>query len=174
MIKQIAALALAGSISLGFASPSAAHHTTQQPYNEQQLNGLVYTVKVTGHKVYTASPACQNKKGLFGAATRNKQLLICVENHDDDRTELADTVRHESIHLAQFCKGRNVGTTVAMLHPADSKKYLQFAVDFLHMPLSRYSEQKHYTEAEARVLAYLLEEKEVAQLLVEYCINGKK
>ena len=174
MIKRIAALALTGFTLLGVASSAWAHHPTRQAYDEQELNLLVKAVKTTGHQIYLDSPACIENKGLFGAATYDQKLLVCVDNHKGDQAELADTVRHEAIHLVQYCKGRNNGATMANLVPEKAEEYLEEAVKDLHMPLVKYRDSQYYREAEARVLAHYLNEDTVAYLLEEYCNNGKK
>ena len=167
MIKSIAATALAGFISLGCASPAAAHHNTQQPYVESEVKALMEAILRTGHRIFLEGDKCT--KGSFGRANSNKQLLLCVDNHGDDYAELADTLRHETIHLAQFCRGRRRGAVTGMLFPDQKNAYIDLAVHQLHMPIANYPASKHGREAEARVLAHVMDEHQVATLLVDEC-----
>ena len=121
----------------------------------------------TGHQIFLESDRCS--EGAFGFANSSKQLLVCVDNHKDNHAELADTFRHETLHLAQFCKGRKVGASAMMLFPKEKRNFIQIAVRDLHMPVASYARSKYGREAEARVLAHVLDEHQVAQILINEC-----
>lgn len=167
---RIATTALAATCLLGQVGAASAHHVQQQPYVASETRSLLQTARSMGVQVFTekeAPGAC--KDGLFGAANTQHQLLICVANHNGDANELADTIRHELVHIAQFCKGRNVGATSALLYPDLRDKALVGARDHLHMPMDSYEPRKHAGEAEARVLAQIYDEHQIATLLRRHC-----
>ena len=104
----------------------------------------------------------------MGQANSRHQVLFCIKAHGDNADALADTVRHELVHIAQFCKGRNVGATSALLYPDLQEKAIQGAIE-LHMPVDKYDPASYATEAEARVLAQLYNDQQVADLLKRHC-----
>ena len=167
---RIATTALAATCLLGQAGTAKAHHVPQQPYAVSETRSLLQVATSNGVQVFTekdAPEAC--KKGAYGYANNQHQLLICISNHRGDMNELADTVRHELVHIAQYCKGRKLGATSALLYPELRDKALVGARDYLHMPMDQYSPNKHAAEAEARVLAQVYEEHQIAALLKRHC-----
>jgi len=167
--QRTAAAVLSSLCLLGSAAAVNAHHVQQQPYVASETKMLLDTARSVGISVFTdktTPKAC--KKGLFGAANNQNQLLICIANHGDDADELADTIRHELIHSAQFCKARRVGATSALLYPELADKALQGAIE-LHMPVDQYAPAQYAAEAEARVLAQIYEEEQVAAVLRREC-----
>ena len=168
---RITSAALAGLCVFGAVGTAYAHHLPRQPFVEAETRSLLNAARQSGIQIFTdqgrAAEHC--KKGLYGAANTDNQLLICTANHGEDMVELADTIRHELIHSAQFCKGRNRGATQALLYPEDADKFLELARDQLHMPMKSYEPSKYFSEAEARVLAHMLDEHQVADLLKEHC-----
>jgi len=170
LFTRLATTALAGFCALGMVGAAQAHHTQQQPYVVSETRSLLQAATSLGVQVFTdkeAPEAC--KDGLLGMANGSHQLLLCVDNHANDMDELADTIRHELVHIAQFCKGRKVGATSALLYPELRDKALAGARDHLHMPMDRYEPRKHAAEAEARVLAQIYEERQIAALLKRHC-----
>lgn len=168
MIKQLAALALAGSVILGSASSAVAHKIPRQPFSLEGTNFLLRTVEGTGHKVYNNSSSCEDP-GIYGFAIKSKKaLVICVKNLEGDKAELADTVRHEAFHLAQFCKADKVGATAALIYPELTKEVTRLA-GVLGMPFSKYRNADLPYEAEARAAAFIYNDQEIAQILSEEC-----
>lgn len=167
MIKQLAALALAGSVTLGSASVAVAQGVKHQPFNEAGVNFLLRAVTETGHSTYNGGDWCDTQRA-YGFATANKQLVICVDNHGGDLDELADTVRHEAFHLAQYCKARRVGASVALIFPDTTDGSIALARE-LGMPMQRYNESQYVFEAEARAAAFALNERQIAAVLKEEC-----
>jgi len=169
IFQRTAAAVLSSLCLLGSAAAVNAHHVQQQPYVPAETKMLLQVAQSVGISIFTdkTSPeAC--KEGLFGAANNKNQLLICTANHGDDSDELADTIRHELIHSAQYCKGRRVGATSALLYPELTDKVLQGAIE-LHMPVDQYAPAQHAAEAEARVLAQIYEEEQIAAVLRREC-----
>ena len=168
--SKAATTALTGLAIFGFASAAFAHHVDQQPFVPHESALLLDAVERTGHQIYSGGEICtKHGNGILGVATTGRQLVICVANHRGNNTEMADTLRHEAIHLVQFCKGRRHGATSALLVPEDKEHFLNAAANWLHMPMDSYPESNHYSEAEARVLAHALDEVEIANLLVKEC-----
>ena len=165
---KAATTALTGCVIFGFASAAFAHHVPQQPFVESESVALLNVVKATGHKVFIDVGPCLKEKGLFGFASTRGALVICTEAHGENKAELADTIRHEALHLAQFCKGRKSGATAALLAPDIIDESRRIAID-LHMPVSSYEPHKRDSEAEARAGAYALDEHEVAGILIKEC-----
>jgi len=169
IFTKAATTALTGLAIFGFASAAFAHHVPQQPFVESESVGLLNTVQATGHEVFVDGGMCNQGNGILGYATTSGELVICAKNHGNDMDELADTIRHEALHLVQFCKGRRNGATAALLVPQHAQGNLDYAINHLHMPEGQYEARQHYAEGEARVLAYSLDEHEVANLLIEEC-----
>ena len=168
MIKQLAALALTGFVSLGFASPSVAKEFPRQPFDLDGVNFLLRTVEATGHKIYNGGGPCDVPRFYGAASGKLKALVICEDNHRGDDVELGDTIRHEAFHLAQFCKAKKFGATNALLFPDASVGFIKLAVG-LGMPVDEYTVSDLPYEAEARAVAHLFDEYQVAQMVAEQC-----
>ena len=165
MIKQLAALALTGFTILGSASSAVA--LERLPYDEVKLNNLLEVVRETGHSVYSGGGPCDTQPA-YGFATPAGQLVICVDNHRGNLVELADTIRHEAFHLAQFCKARRVGATSAVIFPDRQEHMLEEAIA-LGMPVKRYQARQYAMEAEARVIAHEMDADQIAVILEAEC-----
>lgn len=76
---------------------------------------------------------------------------------------MADTIRHELIHAVQYCLGRDV------IHPQYEEQYISDAQEHLHWNILGYEPSKWGGEAEARVLAHILEEEDIAEMLLQAC-----
>ena len=168
LFTRIAATALTGLAILGSASPVLAG-PQQQPWNLQESRDLLNTVRGTGHYVGIDVARCEEKSAPYGYATSRGTLVICATKHDGDLNELADTIRHEAIHLAQFCKGSKEGKVISLLYP-DRKEDIAFvARNDLGFVGHGYESHKIAIENEARVLAQVLEEEQVEALLTSQC-----
>ena len=165
---RAATTALAGCVIFGFASAAFAHHVPHQPFVAEETKLLIDTVKATGHRVLVDQGPCLEGNGMMGFATNNGFLVICAKNHGNDVDELADTVRHEAFHLAQFCKAKNRGATGALIMPDVIEQSRSLALA-LHMPVNAYPVHQRDTEAEARAAAHVLDEAEIAALLIKEC-----
>ena len=170
---RFTAALLAGFCIFGAAQSAQAHHVKYQRYVEAETTALIRTAIRSGITVFTertddtVKQFC-NERRLYGQANNSNQLLICIGNHKGNQDELADTIRHELIHSAQFCKARRVGATMALLRPDLTERSMEIARE-LHMPMSKYEEKQWPYEAEARALAFTLDEHEVADLVASEC-----
>jgi len=172
IFEYAARTALTGLAIFGFASAAFAHHAPQQPFIEEESLALLNVVRATGHRVYLDQGPCLTEKGLMGFATSTGALVICTKAHGDDMDELADTIRHEAFHLAQFCKGRKAGTPDGRgltILPELEDQNIEIAQEVLHWHILGYEPGKWATEAEARVVAHALEEEQIAAILVDEC-----
>jgi len=168
LFTRIAATALTGLAILGSASPALAR-PQQQPWNLQESTDLLNTVRSTGHFVDIDVDRCKGPRAPYGYATARGTLIICVTRHGDDLNELADTIRHETIHLAQFCKGKKGGASIALLFPDRKEEIAVVAREGLGFVGQGYKPHEVAIENEARVLAQVLEEEGVEALLSTHC-----
>ena len=74
-----------------------------------------------------------------------KEFVLCVDNHQGDIDELYDTIRHEAVHVAQYCMD-------GLLAPDRKEEFLSHAQDIGFSPLA-YESKAWYIEGEAWVLA---------------------
>ena len=166
MIKQLAALALTGFTLLGSASSAAPIH---QPWNTAQVDYLLETIQEAGYTVYKGGGPCDTEPAYGFASADKKIFLICADNHRGDLTLLADTVRHEAIHVAQFCKAERGGATHALLMPDFKRVFTRVAKEDLEVPFHMYPARDIPYEAEANVLANILDEEHVVKIIRKEC-----
>ena len=173
IFNKIAATALAVVTAFGAASAAYAKPALQ-PFNQDSSRALLDTLKADGVKVFVDDEFCfrEDNAGLLGVATSDERLLLCVRNHQGDHDELADTLRHEVVHLAQYCKGRRVGATIATLQPQHTEDYVRHAIEELAMPAQAYDRSKRAVEAEARVMAQYLTDAQTVELYSRYCMGA--
>ena len=166
MIKQLAALALTGFTLLGSASSAAPIH---QPWNNAQVDHLLETVEDVGYTVYRGGGPCDTAPAYGLVAHGEKVFLICAANHRGNLPLLADTVRHEAVHVAQFCKADRGGATHALLMPDFNRVFTRVAKEELEVPFHLYPASHVPYEAEANVLANILDEDQVAETIKTEC-----
>jgi len=161
--SRVATTALTGLAAFGFASAAFAHHVPEQPWVESEIERLINAAHLVGIDTYSGVGPCEEVDGMMGAMYEKGYLLICPEAHEGDTAELANTFRHELIHAVQYCVGRDV------IHPQHEDQYISDAQEHLHWNILGYEPHKWGGEAEARVLATIMEEGQVADLLIEAC-----
>jgi hypothetical protein len=151
MFKQL----LIGSLVL-FSGAAQASPTVMALFN---------AVKATGTEVAVDHPAVCSDKEVMGMYQYQRnvidRLTICVANHNGDNMELRDTVLHESVHVAQACKGGHLYNPVSIVQVADPRE-----VVFLNQ---RYPQAQFQRELEARVIAREQDEVFVTNLIKEHC-----
>lgn len=165
---RIAATALTGLAILGSASPVLSR-PQQQPWNLDESTSLLNTVRSTGHFVGIDVAGCKEESAPYGYATARGVLVICVTRHAGDLNELADTIRHETLHLAQFCHGKNNGASIGLLLPERREEFALRARNELGFTGQGYEPSQVAIENEVRVLAHDLDEHHVASILERYC-----
>ena len=146
-----AALAVAGFVLPAQATPT--------------LKALFSTIAATGTTIVVDDPQLCKDPQLMGQYTFQQnvidQLTICVENHQGDEAELYDTILHESVHIAQLCKGGPLFRPESIYRVA-----LATEVDTIN---ARYPHSQAYIELEARVIAREQDEVYVTNLIKEHC-----
>ena len=84
-----------------------------------------------------------------------------IENHDGNFKELGDTLRHESMHVAQAC---NRGK--AILDWATISKY---STNRILSIVQRYPVNHQHVEYEAFTAAYAMSNTEVTKVVKDFC-----
>ena len=129
-----------------------------------ELKSLFTAIQATGTTIVVDGPECKDKQ-LSGryAFRRNviDQLTICVSNHNGDNAELYDTILHESVHVAQACKGGNLFTNGSIFKAATDEE--------LKVVRQHYDQSQSLEELEARVIAREQDEVFVTNLIKEHC-----
>jgi hypothetical protein len=129
-----------------------------------ELQRLLAAIQATGTTIAVDGPECKDKQ-LFGQYSFKTNVIdrlsICVDNHNGDNAELYDTILHESVHVAQACKGGNLFTNGSILRAATD--------DELSFVRRNYSESQSSVELEARVIAREQDEVFVTNLIKEHC-----
>jgi hypothetical protein len=129
------------------------------------IRALFEAIKATGTEVVADHPSvCSdpNVMGMYQYTPRvMDRLTICIQNHKGDSAELRDTVLHESVHVAQACKGGPIFSPVSLVKAADPED-----VVFLNQ---RYPQGQFITELEARVIARDQDEVYVTNLIKQHC-----
>jgi hypothetical protein len=88
------------------------------------------------------------------------QFTLCVANHKGDSAELADTIRHEAVHVAQACKGGPIYSLSSIFNVSTKEERAM---------ISTYPQHQRARELEARVIAREQDEVYVTNLIKEYC-----
>lgn len=172
LFNRIATSALLTTVAFGSVAPAMAHHVPQQPFVERESADLLREVQRAGVRVVSGGRRC--KKGLMGMAImsgdRQRQyLVICARNHGNDMAELADTIRHEALHVAQHCRARRLGIDPQPLFPQHADEFIAIAQTDLHWNTGQYDPSTWGPEAEARVGSQVLDEVDVARLVEREC-----
>lgn len=167
--SRAATSALTGFAILGFASSAFAGPVRHQPYVESESISVIRAVQQVGGLVGHDAGLCLEESNIMGYASPDGIMVICIDNHDGDQDELADTIRHEAVHIAQFCKGQRHGATSAVLKPDLIEESISIARDELGWDTSLYPERQWAMEGEARVMAYYLDESDIVDHVLAEC-----
>ena len=169
-LTAIAATALTGL--LAFAVPAHAVTKTRVDSTEQSVSALLDTARNLGIRINRDTTECRQTDGLMGYMTApGMTMVLCIENHEKHFgpqafNYLADTIRHELIHAAQFCKSTY---SQANLIPEKEKDFFEFSVTELGFPIMLYDMYQWSMEGEARTLAYIWNDGQVGSALNDQC-----
>ena len=170
MIKSILGLALAATTVVTLAAPVQAHglRTDSTPDSVKALMG---TAEKLGIRFQTNTQECKDTEGLMGYMQAPHMVMtLCVENHRAYGPQafdaLADTVRHELVHAAQFCKATY---STNILFPGKVKAAVEFAQTHLGWHILGYPAHQWDAEGEARVIAHEVNDIQVGRLLDKAC-----
>ena len=160
MIKK---LALSLTALLASASPAIA-----SPYSLIRSQPLARAVEATGVTFKTSDPYCQ-ESGAYGFYKPSARLMVvCVSNHyvngRMDYRELGDTLRHESIHVAQVCYGN--GEAKPILSWTQIAKYSNNKILSI---VQRYPVDRQHVEYEAFTSASIMTNNQVAKIVRDFC-----
>ena len=153
MKKLIASLACV----IGAAAPVQANEV----YRLLDAQKLTQTVRATGTTVLYDQPRCYEKNTYGYYHPASDTLVICVENHDGDFKELGDTLRHESIHVAQACNGHKPILDWATISKYSTTRILSI--------VQRYPISHQHIEYEAFTAAYAMSNTQVAKVVHDFC-----
>ena len=145
------------------ASPAIA-----SPHSLLRSNHLTRAVESAGVTFRTWHKYCDKDLtyGFFQPSTR--LLVVCVDNHYEngkmDFHELGDTLRHESIHVAQTCYGN--GEPKAILSWTQIAKYSNNNILSI---VQRYPVDRQHVEYEAFTGAATMTNTQVAKIVRDFC-----
>lgn len=164
---KLAALALTATLAAPQAALAIHPHIQRQNPSLGAATRLRQRAEAVGVTFFTeqdggyAAQVC--RKGAYGMANSQKQVLICLGRHGDDWQELTDTLRHELVHIAQFCHG-------GPLHPERTAELLRYTDGVLGWNVrGNYPPKAWAMEAEAFTFAHLWTSEQIGDLLEEHC-----
>ena len=134
-------------------------------YELLSLSQVLDKVQQTGTEVRYHHESCQTDKvaGFYQYNATVDLLVICPHNQLN-HSDLFDTIRHESIHVVQACKG-------SAIMPYDY--WLENATYNARQSVSEYPKDRHtqHYELEAFTIAEVLSEKDIIKLINKYCFE---
>ena len=148
---------------------TAAAPANASVYQTLRANSLTRIVESTGTRVMFDSQRCKDVP-TYGYYSPSKDLLvICVAAHVErgvmDWEELGDTLRHESMHVAQTCNGK--GIPVAILPWNTIAKYSNNRILSI---VQSYAPEHQHTEYEAFTAAAVMTNQQVGKIVKDYCL----
>jgi hypothetical protein len=154
MKKLFATLA----VLIGAASPVHANPTAYQALNRSPLTQMV---ERTGTRIVYDTPLCY-ERGMLGYYRPSTDVMgICVENHKGDWQELGDTLRHESIHVAQACNGGKPILQWNQIAKYSNNRILSI--------VQHYPAEHQHIEYEAFTAAYVMNNNQIAKIVAQQC-----
>jgi len=105
MIKSL----LLAAFSAAFFLASPAHAYTQHDIDATGHNRLIKVLSNHGITSYLDADVCETQglSGFYHSPTRS--LVLCNKGSKQMSRENLDTLRHESIHVAQDCRAGKLG-----------------------------------------------------------------
>ena len=170
MIKSILGLALAATTAVTLVAPVQAHELRTDS-TEQSVKALMSTAEKLGIRFQTNTQECKDTEGLMGYMQAPHMVMtLCVDNHrvygKQAFDALADTIRHELVHAAQFCKATY---STNILFPGKVKEAVEFAQVHLGWHILGYPTHQWDAEGEARTIAHQVNDIQVGRLLNKAC-----
>ena len=153
MKKLLTAIASVVAIS----APAQADPIT---YRALDASPLTQAVRSTGTRVLYDTHRCETDK-VYGYYKPSTDLMVlCVKNHGTDYSELGDTLRHESIHVAQACNGGPILTW---------NQIAKYSNNRILSIVQRYPAKHQHYEYEAFTAAALMNNQQVAKIVNDFC-----
>ena len=105
-MKKLLTTALLLATMVGSAAPAAAI----TPEQAAQHNQLIKALEARGVAVTFDSPRCRALEDLSGYyMSTARSITLCTGGSTAMTEDNMDTLRHESIHVVQDCKGGGIG-----------------------------------------------------------------
>lgn len=151
-------LGLVATLAAGPANAAPGH----SPAVREHL-AITRIIQDVGFTLDRDTKVCREERAYGYVESRpQRKFVICFNNHKPgDTAELYDTVRHEAIHVAQYCNG-------GMLLPQYRDRIIADAQDVGWAPLS-YETKVWGIEAEAHLMAHHMTPVQIQQILRKYC-----
>jgi hypothetical protein len=170
MLKSILGLILAATTAVSTAAPAQAAPVRLDTTKEAVL-GLVKVAENLGIRFQVDTAECKENKGLMGYMSAPHMVMtVCAENHqaygEMALPNFADTIRHELLHAAQFCKATHSSN---ILFPGQVETSLAYAQEELGWNILGYPIHQWDAEGEARTVAHLFDEEKVGEILDTAC-----
>ena len=123
MFKRLSSIALA---ALAVASPVHANELEDYIYS----NEVLAEVHHSGTTIKFKDESCS--RPILGSYTHDSDVMVlCLANHSSI-PQLADTIRHETIHIMQMCLGRPIMSFEQVANIAEPQDY-QFMHGYSHI-----------------------------------------
>lgn len=132
------------------------------------LNSPVLNVVAdTGTTVIVDGSACKSGgymgRYVFNPDTKTDFLELCLDPHNGDYTELADTIRHEAWHVVQACIGKPLFSVHSLKASADPSVVAGIT--------EAYPAHQHHIELEAFIVAADKSNDYVVSQLNKFCFE---
>ena len=157
----------AGLAALAITNPAYAQGTSHLGGKATLArNPVIQAIMASGIDVVMNDPKeCADKElmGSFISYPQHKpDFLVCMNNHES-YSELYDTIRHEAHHAVVWCRGGETFLSweenLEMGTPQD-----------VGMLYKHYEQRHHHEELEARNVARVLTNKDVAGAVRKFCM----
>ena len=150
-----------------FSSIALTLLAISSPVHANELKDYIYSNKVLA-EVHTSGTTIRFKdescsRPILGSYTHNTDVMVlCLANHNSI-PQLADTIRHETIHIMQMCLGRPIMTFQQVANLAEPQDY-----EFM----TGYHNTTHHHELEANIGARDLSDTQVVKFFKEACYKS--
>ena len=143
-------------VVLAIATPAQANQLKDYIYSNQVLD----IVNKSGTTIAFKDESC-NERVLGSYNRRTDKMVLCLANHSSYE-ELADTIRHETVHIMQACLGRPIMSFQEVANIAKPEDY-KFT--------GGYNNVHHHHELEANIAARGLSDLEVVEFFKQACLK---
>ena len=144
---------------------TAAPVQANEVYRLLDSQKLVQTVRATGTTVLYDQPRCFENKTYGYYHPASDTMVLCVNHHYEngklDYHELGDTLRHESMHIAQACNGGE-----AILPWNTIAKYSNNRILSI---VQRYPVEHQHIEYEAFTAAATMTNTQITKVVKDFC-----
>jgi hypothetical protein len=151
--------------TLAVVIATAAPAQANEAYRMLNSQALTRTVRATGTTVLYDQPRCYEYSTYGYYHPASDTMVLCVNNHYEngelDYRELGDTLRHESMHIAQACNGGN-----AILPWNTIAKYSNNRILSI---VQSYPAEDQHIEYEAFTAATTMNNTQITKIVKDFC-----